>query len=225
MAAFTRRSARTAWTLARRRWAPIDHRLLEQLAEVMPPLGHAVPLAGAKPPLRARSPGFLIAAAWDALADTLPRTAAAATVSGGPLFAATEPTPATELRPWLAEASGGLDGGASFALRVQLGDALEPEPKGVLQISSISDPSLVVDAADLFSMPAALLARFGEQAERDLLLALRRGSRAWAPIGALLTSASPTPWRSTTTCWPTCWPTGPTGWAAPGSPFSGPASC
>ena len=75
----------------------------------------------------------------------------------------------------MAEASGGLDGGASFALRVQLGDAVDAEPKGVLQISSLSDPSLVVDAADLFSMPAALLARFGEQAERDLLLALRRG--------------------------------------------------
>ena len=73
---------------------PDDHHLLGQLAEVMPPLGHAVPLPGAKPPLRARSPAFLIAAAWDALADTLPRTAAAATASGGPLFAAAEPTPA-----------------------------------------------------------------------------------------------------------------------------------
>ncbi len=170
---------------------PDDHHLLGQLAEVMPPLGHAVPLPGAKPPLRARSPAFLIAAAWDALADTLPRTAAAATASGGPLFAAAEPTPAEELGPWLAEASGGLDGGASFALRVQLGDAVDAEPKGVLQISSLSDPSLVVDAADLFSMPAALLARFGEQAERDVLLALRRGSRAWEPIGALLDQRIP----------------------------------
>ena len=102
---------------------PGDHILLEQLANAMPPLGHAVPLAGAKPPLRVHSPAFLVAAAWDALADTLPRTSAAATASGSTLFAATEPTPATELRPWLAEASAGLDGGASFALRVQLGDA------------------------------------------------------------------------------------------------------
>ncbi len=165
---------------------PDDHRLVEQLAEAMPPLGYAIPLGAGKPPLRAHSPAFLIGAAWDALADTLPRTAAAATASGGPLWAATEPTPATQLRPWLAEASGGLDGGASFALRVQLGHAGEPEPKGVLQVSSISDPSLVVDAADLFTMPAALLAHFGAEAERDLLLALRRGARAWEPIGALL---------------------------------------
>ncbi len=165
---------------------PDDRMVLKQLAEVMPPLGHAVVLEGVKTPLRIHSPAFLIAAAWDALADTLPRTAAAETANGNPLFAATKPTPAAQLRGWLAEASRGLDGGASFALRVQLGDATSPEPKGVLQISSISDPSLVVDAADLFAMPAGLLARFGEAAERDLLLALRRGARVWEPISTLL---------------------------------------
>ena len=170
---------------------PGDHILLGQLANAMPPLGHAVALAGAKPPLRVHSPAFLVAAAWDALADTLPRTSAAATASGSMLFAANEPTSAIELRPWLAEASAGLDGGASFALRVQLGNALEPKSRGVLQISSTADPSLVVDAADLFAMPAALLARFGVEAERDLLLALRRGSRAWEPIGALLSQQIP----------------------------------
>ncbi len=170
---------------------PGDHILLGQLADAMPPLGHAVALAGAKPPLRVHSPAFLVAAAWDALADTLPRTSSAATASGSTLFAANEPTSAIELRPWLAEASAGLDGGASFALRVQLGDALEPESRGVLQISSTADPSLVVDAADLFAMPAALLARFGVEAERDLLLALRRGSRAWEPISALLSQQIP----------------------------------
>ena len=170
---------------------PSDHTLLELLAKAMPPLGHAVPLPAVKPPLRVHTPAFLVAAAWDALADTLPRTSAAATASGSALFAATGLTPATELRPWLAEASAGLDGGASFALRVQLGDAVEPQPKGVLQISSTADPSLVVDAADLFGMPAALLARFGAEAERDLLLALRRGARAWEPIRALLSQQIP----------------------------------
>jgi superfamily II DNA or RNA helicase len=168
-----------------------DHVLLEQLANAMPPLGHAVPLATVKPPLRVHSPAFLVTAAWDALADTLPRTSSAVTASGSALFAATEPNPAPELRTWLAEASAGLDGGASFALRVQLGDALESEARGVLQISSTADPSLLVDAADLFAMPAALLARFGVEAERDLLLALRRGARAWEPLSALLNQQIP----------------------------------
>jgi superfamily II DNA or RNA helicase len=170
---------------------PGDRMLLEKLANVMPPLGHAVPLVSPRPPLRVHSPAFLVVAAWDALADTLPRTAAAATASGSSFFAATWSTLATELRPWLAEASAGLDGGATFALRVHLGDASVPEPRGVLQISSTSDPSLVVDAADLFTMPAALLARFGSEAERDLLLALRRGSRAWEPIKTLLSQQIP----------------------------------
>jgi len=170
---------------------PGDHILLEKLANAMPPLGHAVPLVSPRPPLRVHSPEFLVAAAWDALADTLPRTAAAATVNGSILFAATQSTLATELRPWLTEASAGFDGGASFALRIHLGDAFEPEPRGVLQISSTADPSLVVDAADLFTMPAALVARFGSEAERDLLLALRRGSRAWEPIKILLSQQIP----------------------------------
>jgi SNF2 family DNA or RNA helicase len=43
----------------------------------------------------------------------------------------------------------------------------------------------------LFSTPAAVLSRFGADSERDLLLALRRGARAWAPIGALLAQRVP----------------------------------
>jgi hypothetical protein len=170
---------------------PGDYILLEQLASAMPTLGHAVLLAPVNRQLRINSPAFLITTVWDALADTLPRTSAAAVTSGSVLFAATEPTPATELQPWLAEASAGLDGGASFALRVQLSDVPESEARGILQVSSTADPSLVVDAVDLFAMPAALLARFGTEAERDLLLALRRGARAWEPISSLLKQQIP----------------------------------
>ena len=194
---------------------PGDRFLLEKLANVMPPLGHAVPLVSPRPPLRVHSPAFLVVAAWDALADTLPRTAAAPTASGSSLFAATQATLATELRPWLAEASAGLDSGATFALRVHLGDASVPEPRGVLQISSTSDPSLVVDAADLFTMPAALVARFGSEAERDLLLALRpaleRGSRS-RPFSA---SRSQTRCRLTMTCLRTFYLTAPVGSKVP----------
>ena len=170
---------------------PADYRLVEDLANAMPPLGHAIPIASAAGSLRMHSPGYLVRAAWDGIADSLPRTAAAATASGSTLFASSEPTAASELRPWLAEASAGLDGGASVALRVELGDALERRSRGVLQVTATDDPSLVVDAAELFSMPAAVLSHFGADTERDLLLALRRGARAWPPIGALLAQRVP----------------------------------
>ncbi len=63
--------------------------------------------------------------------------------------------------------------------------------RAVLQLRSTVDPSLVVDAADLWSAPTSVLTRFGEQAETDMLLALRRGAAAWPPLGAALRAASP----------------------------------
>jgi hypothetical protein len=170
---------------------PADYRLMEDLAKAMPPLGHAISMAARGATLRIHSPAYLVRAVWDGVADTLPRTAAAAASSGSSLFASREPTSAKDLRPWLAEASAGLEGGATLALRVQLGDGLGTQSKGVLQVTSTADPSLVVDAADLFAMPAPVLSRFGADTERDLLLALRRGSRAWQPIGALLAQRVP----------------------------------
>ena len=70
------------------------------------------------------------------------------------------------------------------------GDA-EAGPVAVVQMTSVLDPSLVVDADALFSMPPAVLARLDPDAEANLLLALRRGSRAWAPLGALLAQRIP----------------------------------
>jgi hypothetical protein len=67
----------------------------------------------------------------------------------------------------------------------------ETTAKAVLQLTSADDPSLVIDAGDLFEMPSAVLARFGEAAEQDLLLTLRRGARVWPPLGALLAERVP----------------------------------
>jgi superfamily II DNA or RNA helicase len=187
---------------------PDDHRLLGQLARAFPAAAHPVAVPG-PPPLRLHDPAWLIRAAWDALADSLVRTPAAQLVAGGPLFAALAPQPAGHLREWLTEAGEGLEGGASVALRLEFldlapGDGAAPGDgparptdqdgpvtRAVLQLASRVDPSLVVDAADLFAAPAAVLARFGSQAEEDLLLALRRGARAWPPLGPLLRQRVP----------------------------------
>ncbi|WP_460524008.1 DEAD/DEAH box helicase [Flindersiella endophytica] len=64
--------------------------------------------------------------------------------------------------------------------------------RAVLQLRSVADPSLLVDIADFWHAPAAVLSRFGEQAEADLMLGLRRGARAWPPLEAALKAATPT---------------------------------
>ncbi len=61
----------------------------------------------------------------------------------------------------------------------------------VLQLRSNTDPSLIVDAAALWSQPETVLSRFGPQAETDLLLALRRGAPIWPPLAEILRQASP----------------------------------
>ncbi len=61
----------------------------------------------------------------------------------------------------------------------------------VLQLRSTADPSLIVDAAALWNQPETVLARFGSQAETDLLLALRRGASVWPTLAQVLEQASP----------------------------------
>lgn len=201
---------------------PADRRLLAELAARFPPDAHPVPLPGTSP-LRLASPARLVAAAWDALADTLPRTAAAEFVVGsaGLAFASPDVLSAGGLATWVAEAADGLGegAGADVALRVELRHAGEPLPeetwalddgalgdgalddetegggsaaRAVLQLTSRSETSLVVDAVDLYAAPAAVLARLGEDAEVDLVQALRRAARAWPPLAPLLKERAPT---------------------------------
>ncbi|MBL8778632.1 MAG: DEAD/DEAH box helicase [Acidimicrobiales bacterium] len=68
----------------------------------------------------------------------------------------------------------------------------EADPfRAALQLQSAADPSLVLDAADLWDAPDVVLERFPE-GETDLLLALRRGARTWPPLQRLLDEARPT---------------------------------
>ncbi len=63
--------------------------------------------------------------------------------------------------------------------------------RAVLQVRSTADPSLVVDAADLWTQPDSVRSHFGAVAETDLLLALRRGAGVWPPLRAALQTATP----------------------------------
>ncbi|HUZ34764.1 MAG TPA: DEAD/DEAH box helicase [Streptosporangiaceae bacterium] len=192
---------------------PADMTWLRELAAAFPPAAHALGVPGSRP-MRMRSAESLIRALWDAIADTVVRTAAAPRTAGSPAFAALEPTPVGDLADWLADTTGGLAAGARLGLRVE---AVPPSPRNVdwdgeeaeeagrdgeeadappafrlvLQLRSTADPSLIVDATDLWDQPESVLARFGTQAETDLLLALRRGAAVWPPLAPALGQASP----------------------------------
>jgi SNF2-related domain/SNF2 Helicase protein/Helicase conserved C-terminal domain len=202
---------------------PSDLSWLRELAAAFPPAAHALAIPGSRP-MRLRSPEALVRDLWDAIADTIARSPAAARTTASAAFAATEPTSVSDLADWLADTTDGLSAGARLSLRIEAvpataseaflldededddddGDLAddeaaaeageEPSAPGfrlVLQLRSTSDPSLIVDAASLWGQPETVLARFGPQAETDLLLALRRGAAAWPPLAQVLEQASP----------------------------------
>jgi superfamily II DNA or RNA helicase len=170
---------------------PADRGWLKNLVAAMPAQAYAVPLEGSRP-LRLVDPEQLVRAFWDALADTLVRTRAAsfAVRAGAEAFAEVEPRELTGSTEWLSETALAEEAGARLVLRIEPPED-EDEFRAVLQLRSGADPSLLVDVADMWSAPAAVLAALGERAETDLLLALRRGARVWPPLSAALRDAAP----------------------------------
>ena len=166
-----------------------DETLLRDLAAALPPEAHALPLSGLKK-IRLHSPESLIRALWDAVADVLVRTPAAPLAAGGAAFAAWEPTVlSAQEAAWLATAQ---SSGAQLLLRIEIRETEEDcSFAGVLALRSAADPSLVVDAATLWDAPDAVLSRLGEQVEAQLLVGLRRATRAWPPLGRALEAAAP----------------------------------
>ncbi|WP_420790358.1 DEAD/DEAH box helicase [Streptomyces sp. NRRL B-3229] len=63
----------------------------------------------------------------------------------------------------------------------------QPSFRAVPQVHSVSDPTVVADAADVWAGAAA----FGSRARMDGLLALRRAARAWPPLAPLLSAPVP----------------------------------
>ena len=187
---------------------PADLSWLRELAAAFPTAAHPLAIPGSRP-MRLRSPDALIRDLWDAIADVIARSPAAPRTTSSQAFAAAEPTQVSDLAEWLADTSDGLSAGARLGLRIQaapappmtddededdpvaLEAAIAPAFRLVLQLRSNVDPSLIVDAAALWGQPETVLARFGSQAETDLLLALRRGAPIWPPLAAVLRQASP----------------------------------
>ncbi|MZG18797.1 ATP-dependent helicase, partial [Streptomyces sp. SID5914] len=167
----------------------------------LPPEGHAVPLDGPGP-IRLPEPEALVRAFLDAVADTLPRTPAAPHATGRP-FAARGAQRLPDAHDWAAEVAAGMDAGVRISLRLDLSayDLFDREEAGrsgdagggagdvrnagaaVVQVHSLADPTLVADAADLWSGTAD--AAFGARARVDTALAVRRAARVWPPLDRL----------------------------------------
>ncbi len=122
-----------------------------------------------------------------AVADALPRTAAAPTVSRQPAWCGADPVDVSALRSHLVDADDSVR--TVVGLRLSLPDDAEESFGVVLQVRSAIDPSQVADAADLWAGRAP---GFDQRAEADLLLALRRGQRLWRPLASFLAEAQPT---------------------------------
>ncbi|MFC9843170.1 DEAD/DEAH box helicase [Streptomyces sp. NPDC060223] len=172
---------------------PQDMERIRELAAAMPPHAHAVPVDG-DGPLRLPAPERLLRAFLDAVADALPRSPAAALAAGGPAFAAQKPQHVPEQRAWAADIAAAHDSDVRISLRVEvpgLASAMSEETRlpfrAVPQVHSVSDPTLVADAAAVWAGASP----FGPRARMAALLALRRAVRAWDPLTPLLSEAVP----------------------------------
>ncbi|MEU9184218.1 DEAD/DEAH box helicase [Streptomyces sp. NPDC048484] len=168
---------------------PDDIAHLRAIAAALPYEGHAVPLPG-RGPLRLPEPEALTRAFLDAVADALPRTPAAPYAAGKP-FAASAPQRLPGAQDWAAEVAAGMDAGVRISLRLDLSayelfdDSEDARRAGaaVVQVHSLADPTLVVDAAALWAGTAD--ATFGPRARVDAALAVRRAARVWPPLDRL----------------------------------------
>ena len=117
----------------------------------------------------------------DAVADAMPRSAAAVKASGQAVFAALAPQHVPELRGWAA----GLDAGFRVSLRLEVtgGDYGAGEFRAVVQLHSVADPAIVVDVGADHGVTTS--------ARIDTAVTLRKAARVWPPLERLLHLAVP----------------------------------
>ncbi|MEO3868312.1 DEAD/DEAH box helicase [Nonomuraea sp. B12E4] len=179
-----------------------DVQRVRDLADAMPATARAVPLdpatagavplnpSGAAPDGQVRLPDAepLVRAFLDAVADAMPRSPGAVRATGSTAYAAARPVKVPHLRRWAEEVSAGLDSGVRLSLRLEADDLAAADFRAIVQLHSLADPSLVVDAADLWRGHDP---GFGARARIEATLAVRRAARAWPGLERLLDSAVP----------------------------------
>ncbi|HET8971246.1 MAG TPA: DEAD/DEAH box helicase [Candidatus Nanopelagicales bacterium] len=159
---------------------------VRELAAAMPPQARAVPIPG-RSPLELPAAEPLLRAFFDAVGDGMPRTAATERMAGGAPFAGAAPQRVTDLRQWADEASAAVDSTLRISLRIELpGVDADGEFVAVVQASSVTDPTVVLDAAELWGGRT-----LGPRARIHAMIAVRRAAAVWAPLQRLLDGAVP----------------------------------
>ncbi|MEV5010519.1 DEAD/DEAH box helicase [Streptomyces sp. NPDC055692] len=165
---------------------------LDALAAALPPYAHNLPAPPADDKtVRVAEPAALVREFCDALADALPRTPAAGRAVPGNPYADRATALYPRLAQWAAETAAERAAQISVELRVEPPAGRRRVFHTVLQLRTAADPSLVLDAAELWADPVRAQHLLGPRAEEEALLALRRAARAWQPLARLLAEAAP----------------------------------
>ncbi|MEU6278558.1 DEAD/DEAH box helicase [Streptomyces populi] len=168
----------------------VQRQTLDALAAAFPPHAHCLPKPGPAP-LRIIEPTALVGRFCDAVADELTRTPAAALAVGALPYAGRQTRARPVLREWAEETAAAATADVSISLRVDVPEGRRRQFRAVLQLHTSADPTLVVEAARLWSDPAETTRLLGPRTETETLLALRRGARTWPPLERLLKDAAP----------------------------------
>ncbi len=171
-----------AWRLGPR--LESDRSAVEALGGWLPPTAHCTAVDGSVP-LRMTDPRDAVSGLWDAIADLLPRTAAADQLYEHGAWTSSEVHDVSELA---AAVNAVTQPPVAVSLRLSFPSGPE-DPFGVeLLVRSVEDPSKVALAAAVW---AGTSVGFGPSVEKDLLVSLRRGARVFPPLERLLEQSEP----------------------------------
>ncbi|MEZ5340288.1 MAG: DEAD/DEAH box helicase [Acidimicrobiales bacterium] len=166
---------------------PDDLKALDTVVASMPAYGHCTPVGTHRGQIS--NPAFAVRACFDALADRLIRSPAAATTTSSAVFAQLAPTRVRHLRPWVSDVAGNRCARSTLCLQVFPPESLASVDHDqtesddvwrlVYQMRSAADPSLVVDAELVWAAAYRgqhnpLVERLGDSVDLLLLSALRR---------------------------------------------------
>jgi superfamily II DNA or RNA helicase len=151
-----------------------DLRRVDQLAAALPGVAHCTPSNTGTG--RVVDPVTAVRRLYDAAADTMVRSPAAATCATSPVFIDSDRMRVRHLRHWVRDVAAPHCVSADVVLQVRPPVEGYEEWRVEFMLRSRQDPSLVVKADQLWVSAEEIRARFSDDAEVELLAGLRRAA-------------------------------------------------